>query len=136
MIEKMTYIELAGGTYPIKCDLAVLEAAQDAYGSLTEFERKLLGLPPETDKKKETKVSREPSMKTVRFILPLMVNEGLDLENAKEGGKRKHITGGDLRELLTDVNMFERADELHREFSRCFVTKNRKSTQGTAEKSA
>ena len=91
MIEKMTYIELAGGTYPIKCDLAVLEAAQDAYGSLTEFERKLLGLPPETDKKKETKVSREPSMKTVRFILPLMVNEGLDLENAKEGGKRKHI---------------------------------------------
>lgn len=127
MIEKLTYIELAGESYPIKCDLAVLEAAQEEYGTLNEFERKLAGI--------EEAGRTEPSVKAIRFALPLMINEGIDIENAIEGGKRKHITEKELKLLLSDINVFVIANELHDEFSRCFVSKNRNSTQEAEETS-
>lgn len=133
MIEKLTYIELGDGSYPIKCDLAVLEAAQEEYGTLNEFERKLAGFKEE--KGKDGSIRTEPSIKAVRLALTWMLNEGIDIENAKEGGKRKHITDLQMKELLTDANVFEVADKLHKEFSRCFVSKNRKSTQGGEKKS-
>ena len=129
MVEKLTYIELADGQYPIKCDLAVLELAQEEYGRLGIFEKELSGLRKIEKEGEEEYVHEEPSIQAIRFALPLMVNEGIDLENRYEKGKRKHISEKDLPELLTDVHVFELADMLHKEFVRCFQSKNPKSTQ-------
>lgn len=132
MVEKLTYIELADGQYPIKCDLAVLEAVQEEYGEITIFERELLGLKKTGKKGKDGKndyIKGEPSIKAVRFVLPLMINEGIDIENRMEKAKRKHITDKDLQELVAGVNVFNIADQLHAEFVRCFVSKNQNSTQ-------
>lgn len=132
MRENLTYIELGEEKYPIKCTLGVLEAIQEEYGKISTFEKKLGGL-EETGKKNEKGgklyVKGEPSIKAVRFVLPLMVNDGIDMENQAEGTKRAHLTEAVLQEKLDDVNVFDLADALYREFLRCFVSKNRKSTQ-------
>lgn len=130
MIEKLKYIELGEEKYPIKCDLAVLEEIQEKYGTINAFELKLAGWVKNEEKKL---VKTEPSMKAIRFVLPLMINEGIDIENAKNGKKRKHITDAELRELCTGVNVFDVANELHDEFSRCFEVKNQSSTQEQGE---
>jgi hypothetical protein len=131
MIEKLNHIVLAGETYPIKCDLAVLEAVQEEYGRIGIFEEKLSGLRPTGEKGengKELYQKGEPSMKAVRFALPLMVNEGIDIENRLEGTDRKHISDEDLKELFSEVNTYEVAALLYLEFCRCFDSKNQRST--------
>ena len=64
-----------------------------------------------------------------------MLNEGIDLENRRSGGKRKHITEEDLAELLEGINIFEVAGTMHQEFVRCFEVKNPKSTQEEEKRS-
>ncbi len=46
MFEEMNTIELTGRKYPIKCDLLVLEKIQDKYGTIGEFEQKLMTWEP------------------------------------------------------------------------------------------
>lgn len=99
MIEKLKYINFEK-KYPIKCDLTVLEEIQEKYGTINEFELKLAGWM----KNEKKLVKTEPSMKAIRFALPLMINEGIDIAN-----------------------------ELHDEFSRCFEVKNQSSTQEQEE---
>ena len=132
MVEKLNYIELADGFYPIKCDLAVLEAVQEEYGKLSIFERELSGIRKTEEKDEKGKPiykTEEPSMRAVRFVLPLMINEGIDVENHLEGTRKKHIKESDLKCCITGVNILDIAYDLHREFVRCFETKNRNSTQ-------
>lgn len=138
MIEHLTYIEICGSSYPVKCDLAVLEAIQDEYKKLTDFEDKLSGLIPTGKRDPEGRKlykQGEPSIKAVRFVLPLMINEGIDIENRIEGGNRKHVSEADLKEAMIRFNIFDIAHQLHLEFMKCFESKNRKSTQGEENKS-
>lgn len=131
MVEKLKYITLADGQYPIKCDLAVLEEAQEEYGSLRIFEKELGGLRKtgKVDDKGNTLYEKtEPSMKAVRFALVRMVNEGIDIENQIEKTKRKHIKEENLWELLEGTNIFGIADSLYKEFLRNFESKNPSST--------
>ena len=44
MFENLNTITLQGEKYPIRCDINVCEMLQDEFGSLAEFERRLLGL--------------------------------------------------------------------------------------------
>ncbi|MCD8097018.1 MAG: hypothetical protein LUE31_03075 [Lachnospiraceae bacterium] len=131
MREKLNNIELGGEEFPLKCDLAVLEAIQDAGYTMTSFEMAVAGLQPtgEQDKKgKRLYRNVDPSMKVVRMALPLMVNEGIDIENRLECKSRPHITEADLQELSLG-NVFQVANVLRREFVRCFESKNPSSTQ-------
>lgn len=131
MVEKLNYIELSNGKYPMKCDLNVLELVQEEYGKLSLFERELSGLRPtgEKDEKGNSLYAREePSVKVIRFALTLMVNEGIDIENAKRKKEREHITEQEAGVLASDVNIFDIAEKLHKEFLRCFESKNRSST--------
>ena len=38
MFEGLSHITIAGTSYPIRCDLYVLECIQDKYGAIEEFE--------------------------------------------------------------------------------------------------
>lgn len=132
MRENFTYIELGGENYPIKCDLAVLEAAQEEYGKLSVFEKEIGGLMDSGKKDEDGStiyIKEEPSMKAVRFVLPLMINEGIDIENRLDGTSRKHLTDETLQESVCGTNVFTLADTLYREFLKCFESKNRNSTQ-------
>lgn len=138
MIERLKYIELSGENYPIKCDLAVLEEAQERYGTINEFEIKLAGFEVDENGKivrneKNKIVRKEPSFKAVRFALHRMVNEGIDIENQYTKEKKNHLSEKEISFLCTDVNVFDLADQLHDEFCRCFQSKNRKSTQEEKE---
>lgn len=131
MLEKLTYIEIGNKKYPIKCDLNVLESIQDQYGSLSFFERELSGFrvvgKDENEKKIYEKV--EPSMKAVKIAFNLMLNEGLEIENQLyEKGNRVPLSEEETGSLAFDINIFFLANELHREYIRCFESKNQKST--------
>ena len=130
-MEKLRRIILDGRTFPVKFDLNVLEQIQEEYGSVYEFERKILGLEVARDEngrviydddKKPVMLSVEPSIKAIKTVLPLMINEGLAIE-AEETGKG-WAPVNDLwvfSNCSIDFNVL--AKMIHAEFKRCFETK-------------
>lgn len=76
--KRMRDIILGGRRLKIAIDLNVLAEIQEQYGSIAEFERKLRGLRPSEEEGKF--YLGEPSAKAIAFILPLMVNEGFEIE--------------------------------------------------------
>lgn len=129
MFEKMHTIELSGETFPIKCDMVVLEQLQEIYGDLGKFENRLLNLVTEKDDdgndvvdKKGNKQYRSgmPDPKAVNDGLYLMVEEGLEIDG-KDSIERKTL----LRK--NDKSLFELTDIIHKEFMECFKSKKSKT---------
>ncbi len=130
-MEKLRRIILDGRTFPVKFDLNVLERIQEEYGSIYEFERKILGLEVARDEngrviydddKKPVMLSVEPSIKAIKTVLPLMVNEGLAIEAEETGMGWAPVS--DLwvfSNCSIDFNVLARM--IHAEFKRCFETK-------------
>lgn len=130
-MENLRRIILDGRTFPVKIDLNVLEKIQDEYGSVYEFERKILGLEVARDEngkviygddKKPVMLSVEPSIKAIKTVLPLMVNEGLAIEAGETGQSWEPVS--DLwifANCSIDFNVL--AEMIHAEFKRCFETK-------------
>lgn len=75
----MTEIELSGKRYPICMDLNVLADLQEKYGSIAEFEHRLRGLVKSNDGKGWVE-GKEPSAKVIAYVLPLMINEALEIQ--------------------------------------------------------
>lgn len=75
----MTEIELSGKKYPICMDLNVLAELQEKYGSIAEFEHRLRGLVRAKDGKGWVE-GKEPSAKVIAYVLPLMINEALEIQ--------------------------------------------------------
>lgn len=103
---------------PIRCDLYVLDMLQQEFGSIEEFEKKLLGIREEN----EQTVVGEPSVNAVAHALPLMIMEGLDIDRELNGRSYevksvKHLIA------MTTRNYRELAAELHAEMRRCFAKK-------------
>lgn len=130
-METLRRIILDGRTFPVKIDLNVLEKIQDEYGSIYEFERKILGLEVARDRngkviygddKKPVMLSVEPSIKAIKTVLPLMINEGLAIEAGETGQSWEPVS--DLwvfANCSIDFNVL--AKMIHAEFKRCFETK-------------
>lgn len=130
-MEKLKRIQIGETDYPYKIDLNVLEQIQEAYGTVYEFERDLIGLDYLKDEEGKQlydeegyprMYKKEPSIKAVRTVLPLMINEGLEIEAEEKGGT---FSGVPDRMLLRECRIsFERlAEMIHEEFKRCFATK-------------
>ena len=91
---KLSYMEFSGERYPYIIDLNVLEAIQDKFGSISEFERKVVGVEKVLDKNGQELLEAngspkmrivEPNMAAINFILPEMMR---DLRSRrKEKGK-------------------------------------------------
>lgn len=133
MFEKLNHIELSGESYPIKCDLLVLEKIQDEYGDLSDFENKLTGFVPDIDEYGEYVRNEEgllvgkrktPEIKTLRKMLIWMIEEGMEIEGEKNELSEKEI----MRKA--DMSPGELGQILHEEFNRCFQRKNGQTTQG------
>lgn len=141
MFEGLNHITLSGEEYPVKCDLVVLESIQEEFGTIGEFEEKLMPWTPKLDKDgKEVKskngkiiyVSRFPDIKAVNAALYHMVKEGEEIEADNEKRKPREIC---RKELIrkADLTPVDLADQLHDEFLRCMKVKNEKTTLNQTE---
>lgn len=135
MFEKeMNKIVLSGETYPIRCDMLVLEQIQDRFEDISEFENKLMGFKPlvnedgsvkKDDEGRTVGISGTPDIKALKFALCSMVREGYAAE-----GKTKEVDETDLMRAV-DMTPKELSEILHMEFMRCFKRKNPEPAQNT-----
>ena len=104
---------------------------QEKYGTVREFEKALVGLEEKRDENGDlilnedgmpVYIKKEPSIKAINFALPLMINEGLEIEAEKKKEAFEPVKEKTLLRKI-DQNYFELSKLLHQEFSRCFVTK-------------
>lgn len=130
-MEKLKRIMIAKKTYPMKCDLNVLEALQEEFGSVNEFERLLLGIRMQKDEEGRQLYTKdgepqiyivEPSIKAIKVALPLMINEGLAIEAAEKGGVAEHVEELDVI-AGCDISFELLSRMIHEEYKKCFVTK-------------
>ena len=128
---KLETLEFGGKKYPYIIDLNVLEAIQDEFGSIQEFERRVIGLLVERDEYGEIihdevgnpkmKVV-EPSLKHINFALVEMINEGLAIESRRSGKEYEPIDAL-LIMAECDINYIVLANLIKAEFDRRFVSK-------------
>lgn len=130
-MEKLKRIMIAKKTYPMKCDLNVLEALQEEFGSVNEFERLLLGIRMKKDEEGRQLYTKdgepqiyivEPSIKAIKAALPLMINEGLAIEAAEKGGVAERVEDLDVI-AGCDISFELLSRMIHEEYKKCFVTK-------------
>lgn len=123
-MQELTKIKIAGQEYPIKLDINVLGEIQEKCGSIYQFEREILGIKVEYDEQGNIKKieDSEPSIKAIKMVLPLMINEGMkitaDLEN-------KEFTPVEAEQIYRecDISFKTLAKIIHTEFKKCFVVK-------------
>lgn len=130
-MEKLHTIKIGEVTYPCKVDLNVLEELQSQFGSVNAFELELLGLQivraedgtiQYTENGDPKMKMVEPSIKAIKAILPLMINEGLEIEAEQNHTEFSPV---DANTLIRNCNTsFEvLAKKLHAEYKRAFATK-------------
>ena len=93
MKEMRNEIEYNGKKYNLVFNLNVMETIQDEYGSLDKWGEL-------TDGK-----SGEPNVKAVKFGFLQMLNEGIDIDNEKNGTDTKPLTEKQVGRLLTDIGL-------------------------------
>ncbi len=145
MIEKLNTVRIGGKKIPIKCDFNVLQMLQEEFGTLKNFEQKLIGMVPILDDKGEPIYevnsagietvkfkSTEPNLRAIAVALPIMINEGREQARA-QGDKDVDF---DYKHAIAeaDFSLVEVAIDLHNEYRRCFDRKKLKASTRTATK--
>jgi len=116
-MERLKTIAIDGVEYPYKLDIYVLEEIQEKYGSIERFEKKLTGATLQVDEngkavlseegRKVYITSNEPSVKAINSILPLMIKEGLEIEEKEivDIKKIKQVANIPYRELSEMIHV-------------------------------
>lgn len=127
--EDLKHITLSGEEYPIKCDMLVLERLQEEFGSIEDFENRILGI-----EEKGKKRNKLPDVKAVGAALYWMIREGLEIEAEQQ--KKTGISLPRREQLMRKVDMpyYMLGVTLYEEFARCFASKNPETTRGETEK--
>lgn len=121
-MEKLKRIMIGDKTYPFKIDLNVLEELQEQFGTVNEFERQLRGIRNMIGEDgKPMKYIGEPSIKAIKAVLPLAVNEGLAIEAELENREMEPVEEEIIRECTVPFTLLARM--MLEEFKRCFETK-------------
>lgn len=120
---------------PFRCDLYVLNAIQNQYGTIEAFERELVGMYKKENSVGTTKDDyemREPSIKAVLFALPMMVREGFRAEKEENG---RDIPDMNDMQLVLNIRRDYRliAEDIHEELRRCFDVKKKKNCKTKKE---
>lgn len=130
-MRQLRRIPIGENTYPICIDLNVLQQIQEKYITLSEFEKKLLGLVYVKDEKgenvydnngKKKVVIVEPSVEAMKFILPRMINEGLAIESEMLRKPIRQVTDTEI-EFECEIPLYELQKIIYEEYQRCFATK-------------
>lgn len=130
-MEKLKRILIGGKTYPFRIDLNVLEEIQEEYGSINQFERDLLGLhfrkddegkQVYTEEREPAMFWTEPSIRAIKTVLPVAVNEGLAIQADQENRVFEPVEAEFIFRSCT-IPYDQLSRMLHEEFRRCFETK-------------
>lgn len=135
--DKLSYITLSGEKFPLRCGMEVLEEIQERYGSIDEFENRIMIFEPQRDESGEIVTNENgaaigqymtPKIKDLGDALYLMVTAGLEMEAEGSEKPAPKITRRELLEKadMTPVNL---GLALHNEMMRCFKRKNAMTTQ-------
>jgi hypothetical protein len=95
MQNKMSYIG-NDKKYPIVFNLNVMEAIQDAYGSMNAWGRIV-----------ENEQGGEPKIKDLKAGLMMMINEAIDMENERTGEKEPLVTPKQVGRLISEIGFAE-----------------------------
>ncbi|RDU22758.1 hypothetical protein [Anaerosacchariphilus polymeriproducens] len=94
MKDVMKYIEAEGVKYPMAFNINVVEVMQEKFGTIQKWSNAL--------------EAKEPRMKDIKFTFTECINEGIDIENEKNGENRPFVTekqvGRILGALTDDAN--------------------------------
>lgn len=141
MFETLEQIEINGKMYPIRCDINVMIEIQEQFESLNAFELAIVGL--EVSRKEDGTVERddkgdilfyrkEPSIKAIRCILPLMIHEGIEAFMQDGTIIDASSVDEDVKSMRFDFKQV--AESMSREFQKCFHRKNSSSAKKSKEK--
>lgn len=97
MKEVSTSIEYEGKKYDLYYNLNVMMEIQGEYKTLAKWGEL-------TDGKSN---DGEPDIRALCFGVTAMINEGIDINNEKNGTKEPHITLKEAGRLLTDIGLSE-----------------------------
>lgn len=118
-------------TYPFRIDLNVLQCIQEEYGTINQFERELMGLRYKKDEEgnqmydesgKAVMELVEPSIRAIKTVLPLAINEGITIE-ADEQNKPAEVVTEEFVIRNCTIGYETLSEMLHEEFRRCFAIK-------------
>lgn len=87
-------LKYKGKDYKLVFNFNVLEETQAVYGTLTKWVEEAYG-----------KKTGEPSAKALTFMLTLMINEGIDIENEDREEKVKPLTLKQVGRLLSEIDL-------------------------------
>ena len=146
MYEKLNTVRIGTKKLPIKCDFNVLQVVQEEFGTLKQFEQKLIGMNPVLDKNGDPVyeikngvesvkfTTTEPNLHAIAVALPLMINEGRIQAEAQ--GETPIDFDYKTAIAEADFSIVEVAVDLHSEYRRCFDRKKLKASKRTATKTA
>ena len=132
MFERPNSITLSGETFPIKCDLVVLEKIQDVYGSIITFEKQIYTFVPKLDDKGDI-VTDDDGMMIGNVVTPAsitallnalkwMVDEGCEI--LKDLGEPVPEYTPEKLKRMVDMPPYQLSEIVHDEFTKCFERKN------------
>ena len=101
MKEMRNEIEYNGTKYNLVFNLNVMEVIQDEYGTLDKWGSL-------TDGSKG-----EPNAKAIIFGLTAMINEGIDIDNEKDGSNRKPLTHKQVGRILTEIGLSNATNKIN-----------------------
>ena len=92
MKDTIAYIETEKRTYPFVFNLNVMEEIQEQYGSLDAWGEKTQG-------------EGEPNVKDLKNGVMAMINEGIDIENEKNGTNEPFVNAKQVGRIISEVGM-------------------------------
>ena len=130
---EMNKFSFRGDSFPIRCDLLVLEKIQERVGDIMDAENEIRGFKPRVDSDGvvDTTVGRWtiPNISLVTQSLVWMLEEARTITN----GQYSIPTTTDLKQQ-DDYTISELATIVYREFSSCIAGKKKKKTRNTKKK--
>lgn len=131
--ETMTKFSFRGDSFPIRCDLLVLEKIQNHVGDIMDAENEIRGFKPRVDSDGvvDTTVGRWtiPSIGLVTQSLVWMMEEAREITN----GQYSIPSVKDLKQQ-DDYTISELATIVYKEFSSCIAGKKKKKNRNTKKK--
>lgn len=131
--ETMNKFSFRGDSFPIRCDLLVLEKIQDKVGDIMDAENLIRGFKPRVDSDGviDTTTGRWtiPDISLVTQSLVWMMEEARAVTN----GQYSIPSAKDLKQQ-DDYTINDLATIVYREFSSCIAGKKKKKTRNTKKK--
>lgn len=92
MKNTIVYIETEKAKYPLVFNLNVMEAIQDAYGTLDNWANLTQG-------------DGEPKIKDLKHGILAMINEGIDILNEENGTNEPFLTEKQVGRIMSEVGI-------------------------------